>query len=156
MKIRLGFVSNSSSSSFIVSQESIDVTIPEMVAEYSKETTKEKLLPNNRYGIVSKGLNWLPLSNDENLEHEVYIVHFEPDSSSNFHRHIGYEEFYVLDGELIDGDGKVFKKGDYIKFEKGSEHSSFSKTGCTLLVILYGGTNELINWLSNDWTLDQN
>jgi hypothetical protein len=32
------------------------------------ETTKEKLLPNNRYGIVSKGLNWLPLSNDENLE----------------------------------------------------------------------------------------
>jgi hypothetical protein len=30
-------------------------------------------------------------------------------------------------------------------FEKGSEHSSFSKTGCTLLVILYGGTNELIN-----------
>ena len=66
------------------------------------ETTKEKLLPNNRYGTVSKGLNWLPLSNDENLEHEVYIVHFEPDSSSNFHRHNGYEEFYVLNGELID------------------------------------------------------
>ena len=37
------------------------------------------------------------------------------------------------------------QKGDYIKFEKGSEHSSFSKTGCTLLVILYGGTNDLIN-----------
>ena len=109
------------------------------------ETTKEKLLPNNRYGTVSEGLNWLSLSNDENLEHEVYIVHFEPDSSSNFHRHNGYEEFYVIDGELIDDDGKVFKKGDYIKFEKGSEHSSISKTGCTLLVILYGGTNELIN-----------
>ena len=82
------------------------------------ETTKEKLLPNNRYGIVSKVLNWLPLSNDENLELEVYIVHFEPHSSSNFHRHNGYEEFYVIDGELMDDDGKVFKKGDYIKFEK--------------------------------------
>ena len=120
------------------------------------ETTKEKLLPNNRYRTVSKILNWLPLSNDGNLEHEVYIVQFEPDISSNFHRHNGYEEFYVIDGELIDDDGKVFKKGDYIKFEKGSEHSSISKTGCTLLVILYGGTNELINWLSNDWTVDQN
>ena len=42
-----------------------------------------------------------------------------------------------------DDDGKVFKKGDYIKFEKGTKHSSYSKTGCTLLVILYAGTNEL-------------
>ena len=49
----------------------------------------------------------------------------------------------TFDGELIDDDGKVFKKGDYIKFKKGSQHSSYSKTGCTLLVILYAGTNEL-------------
>ena len=55
------------------------------------ETTREKLLPNNRNGIVSKGLNWLPLSNDEKLEHEVYIVHFEPNSASNFHKHTGHE-----------------------------------------------------------------
>ena len=64
------------------------------------------------------------MSNDEKLEHEVYIVHFAPDSSSNFRKHTGYEEFYVIDGELYDDNRKVFKKGDYIKFEKGSEHSS--------------------------------
>ena len=108
------------------------------------ETKDEELLAYNRYGKVSRGLKWLPLSKDENLEHEVFIICFEAESSSNLHQHIGYEEFYVLDGELIDADGKVFKKGDYIKFEKGSEHSSYSKTGCTLLVILYGGMNELI------------
>ena len=56
-----------------------------------------------------------------------------------------YEEEQFIGIGCIDDDGKVFKIGDYIKFEKGSEHSSFSKTGCTLLVILYGGTNELIN-----------
>ena len=107
------------------------------------ETKQEHFLPYNRYGKVSSSLKWLPLSKDEKLEHEVFIVQFEPESSSSLHKHNGYEEFYVIDGELIDDDGKVFKKGDYIKFEKGSQHSSYSKTGCTLLVILYAGTNEL-------------
>ena len=108
------------------------------------ETKQEELLAYNRYGVASKGLKWLPLSKVEKLEHEVFIVNFAADSSSNLHRHNGNEEFYMLEGELIDADGKVFKKGDYVKFEKGSEHSSYSKTGCTLLVILYGGKNELI------------
>ena len=35
----------------------------------------EELLPYNRYGKVSKGLKWLPLSKDETLEHEVFIIH---------------------------------------------------------------------------------
>ena len=107
------------------------------------KTKHEYFSPYNRYGKVSSGLKWMPLSKDEKHEHEVFIVQFESGSSSNLHRHKGYEEFYMIDGELIDDDGKVFKKGDYIKFEKGTQHSSFSKTGCTLLVILYSGTNEL-------------
>ena len=107
------------------------------------ETKHEYFSPYNRYGTVSSDLKWLPLSKDEKLEHEVFFVQFEPESSSSLHKHNGYEEFYVIDGELIDDDGKVFKKGVYIKFEKGSQHSSYSKTGCTLLVILYAGTNEL-------------
>ena len=108
------------------------------------ETRDEELLEYNRYGKIISGLKWLPLSEDEDLQHEVFIIRFEAESSSSLHRHNGYEEFYVLEGELIDADGEVFKKGDYIKFEKGSEHSSFSKKGCTLLVILYGGKNEKI------------
>ena len=107
------------------------------------ETIHEYFSPYNRYGAATSGLKWLPLSKDEKLEHEVFIVRFEPESCSSLHKHRGYEEFYVIDGELIDDDGKVFKKGDYVKFEKGTEHSSHSLTGCTLLVILYAGTNEL-------------
>ena len=107
------------------------------------ETKHEHFLPYNRYGTVSNGLKWMSLSKNEKLELEVFIVQFESESSSSLHKHNGYEEFYVIDGELIDDDGKVFKKGDYIKFEKGTKHSSFSKTGCTILVILYAGTNEL-------------
>ena len=107
------------------------------------ETKHEHFSPYNRYGTVSSGLKWLPLSKDEKLEHEVFIMQFEQESSSSLHKHKGYEEFYVIDGELIDNDGKVFKKGDYIKFEKGTKHSSYSKSGGTLLVILYAGINEL-------------
>ena len=107
------------------------------------ETKNENFSLYDRYGTVSSGLKWFPLSKNEKLEHEVFIVRFEPESSSSFHKHKGYEEFYVIDGELIDDDGKVFKKGDYVKFEKGTKHSSYSNTGCTLLVILYAGTNEV-------------
>ena len=107
------------------------------------ETKHQFLSPYNRYGTVSSDLKWLPLSKNEKLEHEVFIVQFKPKSSSSLHKHKGYEQFYVIYGELIDDDGKVFKKGDYIIFEKGTKHSSYSKTGCTLLVILFAGTNEL-------------
>ena len=92
------------------------------------ETEKLYFSPYHRYGTVSIGLKWIPLSKDEKLEHEVFIVQFEPESSSSLHKHKGHEEFFVIYGELIDDDGKVFKKGDYIRFEKGTKHSSYSKT----------------------------
>ena len=50
----------------------------------------------------------------------------------------GYEEFLMMDGELTDPDGKIFKKGDFVTFEPGSKHSSFSKNGCLVLVFMRG------------------
>lgn len=82
------------------------------------ETKDEELMDYNRYGKVSSGLKWIPLSKDESLDHEVFIIRFEADSSSNLHRHNGYEEFYVLNGELIDSDGKVFKKVIILNLKK--------------------------------------
>tara|TARA_B100000945_G_scaffold319194_1_gene325858 strand:+ start:666 stop:974 length:309 start_codon:yes stop_codon:yes gene_type:complete len=95
-----------------------------------------------RYETVSSGLKNLLLSKDEKLEEEIFFAKFYAGSTSSFHKHKGYEEFYMIDGELIDDDGKFFKEGDFIKFEKGPKHSSNSKIGCKLLVILYSGTNE--------------
>ena len=108
------------------------------------ETSNKELIPYKRYGEKTNDLSWLAISKDDDSKYEVYLIKFDPGSSSNFHRHNGNEEFYVIDGELIDDDGKIFKTGDYVKFEKGSEHSSYSKIGCKLLVILYGGTNEIL------------
>ena len=108
------------------------------------ETKQRDFLDYNRYGKLIDGLKWLPLSRDERIEYEVFLIRFEAGSSSNLHRHNGREEFYVIEGELNDSDGQLFRAGDYVKFKKGSIHSSYSKKGCTLLVIICGGKNELI------------
>ena len=44
----------------------------------------------------------------------------------------------MLEGELSDPDGKVFKKGDFVSFEPGSKHSSYTKNGCLVLVFMRG------------------
>ena len=49
----------------------------------------------------------------------------------------------MLDGELTDTDGKIFKKGDFITFEPGSKHFSHTKNGCLVLVFMRG-INKLI------------
>ncbi|MDG2416677.1 MAG: cupin domain-containing protein [Pelagibacterales bacterium] len=52
------------------------------------------------------------------------------------HRHAGNEEFYIMEGELIDSDGSILKKGDFVSFKPGSEHSSYKKTGCMILTFM--------------------
>ena len=104
-------------------------------------TPDEKFQTYNRYGKTLPGVEWLPLSGGAEADKEVYLIRFGPGSRSHPHIHQGSEEFLVLDGELTDHDGMVFRSGDFVRFEPSSEHWSFSEKGCTLLVILSGGTN---------------
>jgi len=104
-------------------------------------TPDEKFQTYNRYGKTLPGVEWLPLSGGAEANKEVYLIRFSPGSRSHPHIHQGSEEFLVLDGELTDHDGVVFRSGEFVRFELGSEHWSFSENGCTLLVILAGGTN---------------
>ena len=52
--------------------------------------------------------------------------------------HTGFEEFLIMEGELIDPDNRIFKRGDFVTFEPGSTHSSFTKEGCLILVFMRG------------------
>ena len=107
-------------------------------------TPDEKFQTYNRYGKTLPGVEWLPLSGGAEANKEVYLIRFGPGSRSHPHIHEGSEEFLVLDGELTDHDGMAFQTGDFVRFESGSEHWSYSENGCTLLVILAGGTNRPI------------
>ena len=68
----------------------------------------------------------------------TYILKMDPAAKSVPHIHQGFEEFYVIEGELEDADGKVFKKGDFITFEPGTTHNSHTKNGCLLIVFMRG------------------
>ena len=107
--------------------------------------TSENYLPFNRYGNALEGVEWLPLSGGSDQDKEVYIIRFGPGCCSSPHIHQGSEEFLVLEGELIDDDETVFLPDDFVRFEPGTQHSSCSGKGCTLLVILAGGTNKVID-----------
>ena len=113
-------------------------------------TQEQKFRAYNRYGKTLPGVEWLPLSGGAEVCKEVYLIRFGPGSRSHPHIHQGSEEFLVLDGELTDDDGMVFRPGDFVRFEPGSKHSSFSKEGCTLLVILAGGTNQPVPTTGSD------
>jgi hypothetical protein len=54
------------------------------------------------------------------------------------HRHNGHEQFLILEGELIENDGTVFRAGDLVWFRSGSEHCSYTPNGCLLAVHIAG------------------
>ena len=98
-----------------------------------------KFEPFDNYGSVIAGMHWHKISySRENGGQGTYVLKMDPRVKSLLHKHTGYEEFLMLDGELIDPDNKVFKKGDFVTFEPGSSHSSYTKNGCLILVFMRG------------------
>ena len=95
--------------------------------------------PFDNYGVTVPGMSWHKISYDkQNGGYGTYILKMDPDAKSLHHVHTGYEEFLMLEGELTDLDGKIFKKGDFVTFEPGSTHSSHTKEGCLILVFMRG------------------
>jgi len=62
------------------------------------------------------------------------LVRMEPGSSYPGHRHGGFEECYVLSGDLRHGD-RVMRGGDFERVDGGSCHGKqWSEEGCLLLI----------------------
>ncbi len=103
----------------------------------------EAFEPYDRYSQPVEGLSWVNVSWDAERSQGSFLLRFAPGAASLPHEHTGYEEFHVLEGELIDDDGTVFRAGDFVSFEPGSVHSSSSPGGC-LLAVFMRGRNRLI------------
>jgi hypothetical protein len=72
-----------------------------------------------------------------------HIYRMEPGAVSQPHEHTCNEQFLVLEGELIDNDGTVYRTGDFVLLETGTQHSSHTKTGCTLAVFIQSAETNL-------------
>ncbi|WP_439815885.1 cupin domain-containing protein [Zavarzinia sp. CC-PAN008] len=85
-------------------------------------------------GEVQRDIGWVPLNYDRARMEGSFLMRMSPGSSSLPHVHPGHEQFLILEGELIDDDGTVFRAGDFVSFAPSTRHSSRTETGCLIIV----------------------
>jgi mannose-6-phosphate isomerase-like protein (cupin superfamily) len=84
-------------------------------------------------GIAYEGLSHMGLDETRPVGTGLHAIKMEAGSVSTPHEHTSDEMFYVLEGELIDHDGTSYRKGDMVLLKAGTQHSSHTPSGCTLL-----------------------
>lgn len=94
-------------------------------AEYSKWVSEE-----------NPGTDYLQLDTEKPPGTGFHIYRMGPGTRSDAHEHTGHEEFLVLDGELTDHDGTVYRTGDLVWLRQGTKHWSHTKDGCLLAVYI--------------------
>lgn len=99
--------------------------------------------PFDRYGKIVDGVHWCPIRYCKETGKGAFLIRFDPGARSLHHVHTHGEETVVLDGELIDGDGRMLRAGDAVSFARGSRHSSHSETGCLLYVFMHGANTAI-------------
>jgi len=77
------------------------------------------------------------LKKDTNSDMRLDIMRIEAHAMFQPHKHASDEWIYVLDGVFKDEFG-VYPAGYFKMNEKGSQHTSGSDSGCTLLVYWCG------------------
>lgn len=98
----------------------------------------------DRYGNEVPKLFWNPVTFDRATGKGCFVIRFEPGGVSTPHEHHGMEEFYVLDGQVIDHDGVTYAKGDCVSLGPGVKHYSYSPDGVQVLAWLTD-TNRPLN-----------
>lgn len=68
-------------------------------------------------------------------EGKTILLRLPPNFKMAMHSHLSAEQHFILEGEYT-GEGKVYRRGTYQKFDPHEEHGPFeSATGALLLVI---------------------
>ncbi len=95
--------------------------------------------PYDMEGPVQEGMFYHPLSyNHEGDENGCYLIRMEAGTETIAHVHKGNEDYLILEGELIESDGTVLKKGDFVHYDRGTKHNSRTETGCLLIGLDWG------------------
>ena len=95
---------------------------------------KDSFEPMELDGLPLPGSWWCNISFDDVTGQGSYLMIMAPGTRSNPHRHNGPEEFFMVEGELVDCDGTIYRSGDFISLKGGSAHESHSPSGCKIVV----------------------
>ena len=69
-------------------------------------------------------MHWIPLSGEPgNDEVECFMLRMESGAVSKPHEHMGYEDFQVHYGVLVDCDGIDYNREDFVRLLPVSKHS---------------------------------
>src|SRR3990172_2107906 len=85
-------------------------------------------------GPVQPEMSWLPISFDKAPQQGTYLMRMEAGAATIAHDHPGMEEFLILEGDLVDSDGTTFGPGDFVSYQAGTHHNSWTERGCLLAV----------------------
>ena len=84
-------------------------------------------------GPVQPEIGLLNLSYDRARGEGVYFMRMAPGAVTITHTHAGFEDFLILEGEVIESDGTVLRAGDVVSYAPGTRHNSRTETGCVLI-----------------------
>ena len=65
-------------------------------------------------GKPQADLWWHNISWSDEDDSGFFLIKFDPGGVSIPHEHLGYEEFVILEGELSDHDGWIYRPGDCV------------------------------------------
>jgi anti-sigma factor ChrR (cupin superfamily) len=83
---------------------------------------------------VALGDEILQLDDTRELGEGFHVYRMPPGMTTRGHRHNGHEQFLILEGELHESDGTIFRPGDMVFYRDGTEHNSHTPNGCLLAV----------------------
>ena len=91
--------------------------------------------PYDLEGPAQDDMSLLRVSYDHATRRGIYAIRMEPGAVTIPHVHECMEEFLILEGELIESDGTVLRKGDLTSYRPGTRHNSRTETDCLLIGI---------------------
>jgi len=92
-------------------------------------------------GPVQDNMRLLKLSYDNETKQGAYMIRMEPGAETIAHIHQRREEYFIIEGDLVESDGKVLGPGDYVVYQPGSYHNSRTVNGCLLIAIDFSFTD---------------
>jgi anti-sigma factor ChrR (cupin superfamily) len=105
------------------------------------DTGEEPVLPSPQgwaepeWKEVAPGISCKLLATDTEKSRVSMLVRLAPGTEYPPHRHAGFEEVYLLQGELVVDDKKLYA-GDFLRAEADSvDHRVWSETGCTCVLL---------------------